>query len=71
MIYILCERVTRNLHHLQFTCFIDNLFIDFYLVKTFLTFNVNICDIIQINAFDIFEELKVITAVTKSQLKLK
>ena len=71
MIYILCERITRNLHHLQFTCFIDNLFIDFHLVRVFLTFNVDICDIIRVNAFDIFEELKVIIAATKSQLKLK
>ena len=71
MIYILCERVTRNLHHFQFMCFINNLFTDSHFVKAFLTFNIDICNIIQVNAFDIFKELKVITAATKSQLKLK
>ena len=71
VVYILCERVTRNLHHLQFTCFIDNLFTDSHLVRIFLIFNVDICDIIRVNALDIFEELKIIIVATKSQLKLK
>ena len=71
MIYILCERITRNLHHFQFICFIDNLFIDFHLVRAFLILNVDVCDIIQVNASDIFQELKIITAAAKSQLKLK
>ena len=71
VVYILCERVTRNLHYFQFTYFIDNFFTDFYLVRIFLIFNVDICDIIRVNAFDIFEKLKVIIAVTKPQLKLK
>ena len=46
IIYILCERVTRNLHYFQFTCFIDNLFTDSHFVRIFLTLNVDICDII-------------------------
>ena len=71
MIYTLCERVIYNLHHLLFICFIDNFFTDSYFVKILLIFNVDICDIIQVNALDIFEELKIITAATKSQLKLK
>ena len=71
VIYILCEQVIRNLHHFQFTCFINNLFINFYLVKILLIFNVDICDIIRVNAFDIFKELKIIIVATKSQLKLK
>ena len=71
VIYILCEKVTRNLHHLQFTCFINNLFTDSHLVRALLTLNVDIYDIIQVNAFDISEELKAIAAVAKSQLKLK
>ena len=70
VIYILCERVTHNLHHLQFTCFIDNFFIDFHLVKAFLIFNIDVCNIIRVNASDIFEKLKVIIVAAKSQLKL-
>ena len=71
VIYIFCERVTRNLHHLQFIYFINNLFIDSHLVRILLTLNVDVCDIIWVNAFDIFQELKIIAVAAKSQLKLK
>ena len=70
IIYILCERITRNLHHLQFICFINNFFTNFYLIKAFLTFNVDICNIIQVETFNIFQDLKVITVMTKPQLNL-
>ena len=52
-------------------CFINNLFTDFHLVRIFLIFNVDICDIIQVNAFNIFEKLKIIIAAATLQLKLK
>ena len=71
IIYILCERITRNLRHHHFVCFIDNFFTNFYLVRIFLIFNVDICDIVRDNASDISLKLKKIIAATKSQLNLK
>ena len=70
MIYIFCERITRNLQHFQFIYFIDNFFTNSHLVKVLLIFNVDICNIIQINASDIFQDLKIIIVAAKSQLNL-
>ena len=71
IIHIFCERITRNLRHQHFVCFIDNFFTNFHLVKALLTFNVDICDTIRDNAFDISLKLKEITVATKSQLSLE
>ena len=70
VVYTLCERVTRNLQHPQFICFIDNLFTDPHLARALLTLNVNICGIIRANAPGISQDLKVIAAAAKSQLNL-
>ena len=71
IIYTFCERITRNLRHHHFVCFIDNLFTNFHFVKTLLIFNVDICDIVRDNAFDISLKLKKIIVATRSQLNLK
>ena len=71
VVYILCERITRNLRHHHFVCFIDNLFTNSHFVKVLLTLNVDICDIVRDNASDISLKLKEITAATKSQLNLE
>ena len=71
VVYIFCERITRNLRHHHFVCFIDNLFTNSHLVKTLLIFNVDICDIVRDNAFDISLKLKEIIVATKSQLNLE
>ena len=42
-----------------------------HLVRTFLTLNVDICDIVRNNAFDISLKLKEIIVATKSQLNLE
>ena len=71
IIYIFCERITRNLRHHHFANFIDNFFTNSHFVKVFLIFNVDICDIVRDNAFDILLKLKKIIVATKSQLNLK
>ena len=71
IIYIFCERITRNLDHYYFVCFIDNFFTSFHFVKVFLIFNIDICDTIRNNAFNISTKLKEIIVATKSQLNLK
>ena len=71
IIYTFCERITHNLYYFQFVYFIDNLFTNFYFVKIFLIFNVDICDIVQNNAFNIFKKLKIIAITKKLQLTLK
>ena len=71
VVYTLCERVTRNLHHLQFVCFTDNLFTDPHLAKTLLTLNVGVCGTVRGNAPGIPKKLKAIAAAKKPQLALK
>ena len=71
VVYTFCERVTRNLRHQHFVCFIDNLFTNSHLVRALLILNVDICDIVRDNASDISLELKEIAAATKSQLNLE
>ncbi|KAG7004901.1 hypothetical protein G7Y79_00022g051220 [Physcia stellaris] len=69
-VYTLCERVTRNLRHHHFVCFIDNLFTNSHLVRALLTLNVGICGTVRGNAMGIPQELKEIAAAKKSQLDL-
>ena len=71
VVHILCERVTRNLRHQHFVCFIDNLFTNSHLVRVLLILNVDICDTIRDNASDISLKLKEIAVATKSQLSLE
>ena len=71
VVHTLCERVTRNLRHQHFVCFIDNLFTNSHLVRVLLILNVDICDTIRDNASDISLKLKEIVAATKSQLSLE
>ena len=71
VVHIFCERITRNLRHQHFVCFIDNFFTNSHFVKALLTLNVDICDTIRDNAFDISLKLKKIIVATKSQLNLK
>ena len=71
IIYIFCERITRHLRHHHFVCFIDDFFTNSHFVKILLILNVDICDIVRNNAFDISLKLKEIIVATKSQLNLK
>ena len=71
VIYTLCERVTRDIRHLHFVCFLNNLFTNSHLVRALLTLNIDVCDIVRDNASDISQELKIIVAAKKSQLTLK
>ena len=71
VVYTFCEEITRNLNHQHFICFINNLFTNSHLVKILLIFNVDICDIVRDNAFDISLKLKKISVATKLQLNLK
>ena len=71
VIYTLCERVTHDIRHLHFVYFLNNLFIDPHLVRALLILNIDVCDIVRVNAPDISPKLKAIAANKKPQLTLR
>ena len=70
VVYTLCERVTRDIRHLHFVCFLDNLFTDPHLARALLTLNIGVCGTVRGNAPGIPQELKAIAAAKKPQLAL-